>query len=88
MSDANGNTPTAGTTVSFGTTLGTLTGNTSFTVPDTDVGGPYIVGISLSNNIAAGTPGGGATVSASVSAATFEVVGGSCLNTSSAGTLN
>ena len=88
MSDLNGNTPIAGTTVSFATTLGTLTGTTSFTVPDTDVAGPYVVGISLSNNVPAGTPGGGATVSATVTAAPLEVVGGSCINPGSSGTLN
>jgi len=87
MSDQNGNTPIAGTTVSFGTTLGTLTGTTSFTVADTDVAGPYVVNISLSNNTGAGA-GGGATVSATVGAGPLEVVGLPCSNVGSTGTLN
>ncbi|HET7764840.1 MAG TPA: Ig-like domain-containing protein [Burkholderiales bacterium] len=87
MSDLNGNSPIAGTTVSFGTTLGALTGTSSFTVPDTNVPGPYVVGISLTNNTGVGA-GGGATVSASVSAGPGEVVQGSCINPGSTGTLN
>jgi hypothetical protein len=86
MSDLNGNSPIAGTTVSFATTNGTLTGTTNFTVPDTNVAGPYVVGISL-NNTNTGTPVG-ASVSASITAGTGEVVQGTCINPVSTGTLN
>jgi len=86
MSDLNGNSPIAGTTVSLATSGGTLTGNTTFTVPDTNVAGPYVIGISL-NNTNTGTAVA-ASVSASVTAGTGEVVQGTCINPVSTGTLN
>jgi hypothetical protein len=91
VSDANGNPPIAGTTVTFATTNGSLAGTTNFTVPDTAVAGPYVVGIGLNNTNAGAAIG--AAVSATVTtpppgALPGVPVGGTCINPNSSGTLN
>ena len=85
MSDFNGNPPIAGTSVSFATTNGSLTGATGFTVPDTNVAGPYTVSFNLSNTNAGAAVG--ATVSATVTPSPGETVQATC-NPTSTGTLN
>jgi hypothetical protein len=88
VSDLNGNPPVGGTTVSFTTTNGTLAGTTNFTLPDTNVSGPYIVGVTL-NNTNAGVAVG-AAVSATITPPGGQgiVVQNACINPSSSGTLN
>jgi hypothetical protein len=86
VSDVNGNPPIAGTSITFAATNGTLAGATTFTVPDTSVPGPYVVGIALSNTNTGATTLG-ATVSATVTSSTVPV-GGTCISPSSSGTLS
>lgn len=47
LSDLNGNLPPAGSTVEIATTAGTLSGTTSYTVPESNARGPLVLTVSL-----------------------------------------
>jgi len=87
VGDINQNSPVPGTTISFATTGGTIVGPASFTVPDTNVAGPVLIPVTLSNNSAAADPPKGATLSATVTPGQSVVVSGSCFNPTTSGTI-
>jgi hypothetical protein len=58
VSDANGNAPGPGSSITFSATGGTLQGQTSFTLPDI-VGGPYTGSVTLADSAPAGAPTAG-----------------------------
>jgi adhesin/invasin len=90
VSDGNGNRPVGGTTVGFAVTGGgALAGLANFTVPDSNVAGPYVVGVTLNNTNASGAPVG-STVSATITppGGTGVTVGGTCISPTTSGTLN
>jgi len=89
VGDINQNFPVPGTTISFSTTGGSITGPSSFTVPDTNVAGPFVVPVTLSNNSAPTDPAKGATLSATITPPPGQgvVVGGTCFNPTTSGTI-
>jgi hypothetical protein len=89
VGDINRNSPVPGTTIAFSTTGGSIAGPASFTVPDTNVAGPVLIPISLSNNSQPTDPAKGATLSATITPPGGQgvVVGGSCFNPTTSGTV-
>ena len=87
VGDINQNSPVPGTTISFSTTGGTIAGPASYTVPDTNVAGPVVLPVTLSNSSAAADPSKGATLSATITppAGQGVVVSGSCFNPTTSG---
>jgi len=89
VGDINQNSPVPGTTIAFSTTGGIIAGPSSFTVPDTNVAGPVVLPVTLSNNSGATDPAKGATLSATITppAGQGVVVSGSCFNPTTSGTI-
>ena len=89
VGDINQNSPVPGTTIAFSTTGGTISGPSSFTVPDTNVAGPVVLPVTLSNNSAPTDPAKGATLSATITppAGQGVVVSGTCFNPTTSGTV-
>src|SRR5712671_6612566 len=71
VSDANGNAPGPGTSISFSATAGTLQGQTSFILPDI-VGGPFTGSITLAGS--APPPSGGKPGSITMTVGSSDVV--------------